>query len=43
MMKLKINKNLTKEPRRKTRNQKNKDWIEKKYMINYNLRTKLKT
>jgi len=28
MMKLKTNKNLTKEPRRKTRNQKNKDRIE---------------
>ena len=28
-MKLKTNKSLTKEPRRKTRNQKNKDLIEK--------------
>ena len=29
MMKLKTNKSLTKEPRKKTRNQKNKDRIEK--------------
>ena len=43
-MKLKTNKTLTKEPRRKIRNQNNNDQIEKNiYMTNYNLRTKLKT
>ena len=29
MMKLKTNETLTKEPRKKIRNQKNKDWIKK--------------
>jgi hypothetical protein len=30
MMKLKTNETLTKEPRKKIRNKKNKDWIKKK-------------
>jgi hypothetical protein len=44
MTKLKTNKILTKEPRVKIKNQKNKARIGKKlYMINYNLKTKLKS
>jgi len=41
-MKLKINKILIKESRKKIKNQNNKEQIEKKNMTNCNLRTKLK-
>jgi hypothetical protein len=44
MMELKTNKTFTKWLRKKIKNHKNKDWIEKKkYMANWNWMTKLKT
>jgi len=42
MMKLKTNKTLTKTPKVKMRNQKNKEHIGKKNMTNCNLRTNWK-